>query len=222
MPRGDLHGWHQTLAEDFSGRRLPTGWTAYQGQPGGNQHGWWDPARVTVAGSSLRLSGAWSGGRFTTGGVVAWGARSTYGKYEVRFRVQRAPGVSYALLLWPATGTWPTAGEIDIAEDGGGARRSTTATLHHGANDTQVQRTVGADTSRWQTLGVEWTPGRLVYTLNGRSWATVRSGGVPARPMDLALQLEAGRGSAWAPAPSSSTPAHVTLEVDWVVAYRRA
>lgn len=221
MPRGNPHGWRQTLAEDFSGTRLPAGWVAYSGRPGGNPHGWWDRAHVMFGGSKLRLTGSWSDGRFHTGGVMAWGARSTYGRYQVRFRVQPAPGVSYALLLWPSHGGWPSTGEIDFAEDGGGNRHSMTATLHHGSGNHLLQRHLGADFSRWRTVGVDWQPGRLVYTLDGRPWATVRSSHVPTGPMDLALQLEAGRGSAWSPAPSAATPAHVSLEVDWVVAYRK-
>lgn len=222
MPQGDLTGWKQVMAEDFSRPALPSGWGAYHGAPGGNPRGWWEQSRVAVRDGSLRLSGAFDrNGTYTTGGVMAWAARTTYGKYEVRFRVTKAAGATYALLLWPSTGTWPSAGEIDFAEDGGGDRATTTATLHSGANDDRVQRTLDADFSSWQTVGVEWTPRRLVYTLNGRPWATVAGAAVPSGPMDLALQLEAGRGDQWRPAPTAATPAS-TLEVDWAVAYRRA
>jgi hypothetical protein len=40
--------------------------------------------------------------------------------------------------------------------------------------------------------------------------------------MQLALQLEAGHGTSWSPAPSRATPRTVDMVVDWVVAYRRA
>jgi beta-glucanase (GH16 family) len=222
IPLGDLSGWKQTMAADFEDSRLPKGWVAYHGLPGGPGHGWWDPAQVLVHQGQLSLEGCWVDGIFTTGGVMAWGVPQTYGKYEVRFRAQRAHGVKYALLLWPAYGGWPAAGEVDFAEDGDGARQGTTATLHHGAANEQEQRALSADFSRWQTVGVEWTPGRLVYTLNGRPWAHVDSAGVPTGPMNLALQLEAGAGDQWSSAPDARTPAHVALDVDWVVSYRRA
>jgi beta-glucanase (GH16 family) len=71
-------------------------------------------------------------------------------------------------------------------------------------------------------MGVEWTPGKLVYTLDGRPWATVRSRHVPAEPMEFDMQSQAGTcGVAYAPCPDASTPAHVDLQVDWVAAYAR-
>jgi beta-glucanase (GH16 family) len=222
MPTGNLPGWKQFLAQDFRGTTLPPGWGTYAGQPGGNQHGWWAPGQVSVRNGRLVLSGAWRAGRFTTGGVMSWAGRSTYGKYEVRFRAPKAYGVKYALLLWPSGGGWPTAGEIDFAEDGDGTRRGTAGTVHHGADNQQVHRTVSADFSTWQTVGVEWTPGKVVYTLNGKAWGSVVSPNVPFGPMNLALQLEAGAGDEWSAAPDTRTPAHVVLEVDWAVAYRRA
>ncbi len=222
MPTGNLPGWRQFLAQDFTGSRLPKGWGSYAGRPGGNPNGWWTHAHTCVRGKDLHLVGDWQRGTFTTGGVMAAGYASTYGKYEVRFKVSRAPGVAYALLLWPASGSWPSAGEIDFAEDGGGNRSRTTATLHYGGSNTQVQRHVRADFTQFQTVGVEWTPGRLVYTLNGKPWATVNGAKVPSGPMRLAMQLEAGKGTRWSPAPSHLTPRTVDLVVDWVVGYRRA
>ncbi|MFN2538351.1 MAG: glycoside hydrolase family 16 protein [Mycobacteriales bacterium] len=220
MPVGNLRGWKQVLAEDFTRTTLPRGWGKYAGQPGGNPHGWWDPSHVAVRGKDLHLVGDWQHGRFVTGGLMA-AYTAAYGKYEVRLKVSRAPGVAYALLLWPADGDWPGGGEIDFAEDGGGSRSATTATLHYGAANHQLQRHVRTDVTRFQTVGVEWSPGKLVYTLNGKPWATVISSRVPSRPMRLALQLEAGRGTSWSPAPTRATPRTVDLVVDWVVGYRR-
>ena len=222
MPVGSLRGWRQVLAQDFTGPRLPAGWGVYSGRPGGNPHGWWSHSHVSVRGKDLHLVGDWQDGTFVTGGLMASAWPSTYGKYEVRFKVSRAQGVAYALLLWPAHGGWPSAGEIDFAEDGGGARRTTTATLHYGAANNQLQKHVRADFTKFQTVGVEWTPGRLVYTLNGRWWATFVGPQVPSGPMRLALQLEAGRGDVWSPAPSRATPRTVDMVIDWVVGYRRA
>jgi len=221
MPIGNLRGWRQVLAEDFRGTTLPRGWDRYDGQPGGNPHGWWDASHATLRGHDLHLVGDWQNGTFVTGGVMATGFASTYGKYEVRFKVARAAGVAYTLLLWPASENWPVGGEIDFAEDGGGARRGTTATLHYGAANNQVQHELRADFTHFQTVGVEWTPGRITYTLNGRPWAAVVGAAVPTGPMRLALQLEAGRGASWSPAPSRATPRTVDMDIDWVVGYRR-
>ena len=222
MPVGDLRGWKQVLAEDFRGPGLPRGWSRYDGRPGGNPYGWWEGSHAALRAQDLHLVGDWNRGTFVTGGVMATGYPSTYGKYEVRFKVSRAAGVAYTLLLWPARENWPSGGEIDFAEDAGGARRGLTATLHYGASNSQVQRQLRVDMTHFQTLGVEWTPGKLVYTLNGRPWAVVVSPHVPTGPMRLALQMEAGNGRSWSPAPSRATPRTADLVVDWVVAYRRA
>jgi beta-glucanase (GH16 family) len=96
------------------------------------------------------------------------------------------------------------------------------ATLHFGPGDHQIQRSVSADFTRWHTMGVEWTPGRLQYTLDGRVWATVDSPAVPALPMEMDAQTQAGTcGDRYAPCPDATTPDKVVAQIDWVVAYRR-
>ena len=196
---------------------------AYSGQPGGNPAGWWMPSHTTESNRLLTLDGYTDGGKNASGGAAAWGATQlTYGKYEVRFRADAGDGYGYTFLLWPATGTWPSAGEIDFGEDGGGNRQSTTATLHYGANNSQIARTVSADFTQWHTLGVEWTPGKLVYTLDGQPWGTVTGSSVPSGPMFLAVQEAALACSQWTTCVDSSTPAHTRIQIDWVVAYAQA
>jgi beta-glucanase (GH16 family) len=148
--------------------------------------------------------------------------KQTYGRYEVRFRADHGRGVAAILLLWPVADRWPP--EIDFAENGGTtrARRSMTATLHYGDDNRQIQRTVRGNFHRWHTMGVEWTPGSLVYTLDGRPWGRVGSDHVPSEPMELAIQSQAGTcGHRFAPCPDRSTPRVVRLQVDWVRAFSR-
>lgn len=225
LPAGDLPGWRQVYAEDFTGGSLPSGWGAYEGQPGGEPDGWWSPSHVTVGDGALQLKGYRDGGRWVTGGVMnSKQASTTYGKYEVRFRMTKGNGVKYAILLWPKSENWPIDGEIDFAEDGGGNRTTTSATMHYGANDSIIQRELtGQDFSQWRTVGVEWTPGKLVYTLDGKPWATVASSYVPSGPMDLAIQTETGTcGGKWLGCPDATTPSQVNLEVDWVSVWTRS
>src|SRR5437868_11832354 len=115
-------------------------------------------------------------------------------------------------LLWPAGNEWPP--EIDFAESGGGRneRNHVTATVHYGANDNQVQRTVRGNFSRWHVLGVTWSPGTLVYTLDGYPWAAVHSTAVPSEAMELDLQAQAGTcGDIEAPCPDATTPRRVNM-----------
>lgn len=209
--------WKQVFADDFNGRALNTeNWSAYSGQPGGNPDGWWEQSHVIVRDGFLVLRGYRSGGRFVTGGVSSGKAvTETYGKYLVRFRIDPGVGVKYALLLWPQNRPWPEGGEIDFAESD--TRTDTKAYLHYGKSNSQVRSgPLRLKTTDWHTLGVEWSPGRLVYTVDGRAWATVDSGHVPTSRMALDLQSEATVD--W----GSGTPAEVDAEIDWVRIYALA
>lgn len=216
--------WRLSFYDDFRHGLSASRWGRYSGQPGGDPGGWWAQSHVTVEHGILDLEtyrDSRFGGRWVSGGVSSAPAlKQTYGKYEVRLRIGRGKGVAAVVLLWPVGDHWPP--EIDFAENGGetNARDHIAATLHYGPRDDQIQHSVRRDFSRWHTVGVEWTPGRLVYTLDGRRWATVHSPAVPAEPMELDLQTQAGTcREASAPCPDATTPARVSVEIDWVAAY---
>jgi beta-glucanase (GH16 family) len=222
MPTGDPAGWRRVLSDDFAGTRLSSRWVAYDGEPSGDPAGWFDPAHVTVSGGVLTIRGAYQAARrkWVTGAVSSWPSlKQAYGKYEVRFRADKGRGIAYALLLWPVDGSWPPG--IDFAADNGDTRSRLYTTLHT-VGGSQIEKSTDADFSEWHVAGVEWTPGRLDYTLDGTVWATVRDPWVPAEPMVLALQSQAWAcGQTWRRCPDSTTPAQVNLQVDWVVAYAR-
>jgi Glycosyl hydrolases family 16 len=226
MPVGDLPGWHQVLADDFTESQLnPDVWTRYWGQPGGDPGGWFDPSHVSLSNGDLVINAYQDpadGGKWATGGVSsAPGLSQTYGKYEVRFRFDSGVGIAHAILLWPTDNTWPP--EIDFSEDNGSDRQTDYATLHYGADNSMVSRQLAVNLTQWHTLGVEWTPGNLVYTIDGQPWASVSSSQVPSTPMALDIQTQAWAcgTSTWEQCPTASTPSHVNLYVDWVVAYAR-
>ena len=222
MPTGDLAGWRRVLSDDFGGTRLSSRWVVYDGQPSGDPSGWFDPAHVTVTDGLLTIRGAYQKARkrWVTGGVSTQrSVKQTYGKYDVRFRADRGKGIAYALLLWPVDGSWPP--EIDFAEDNGD-RRDRLYTTVHAIGGSQIEKSIHADFRRWHVAGVEWTPGRIAYLLDGKVWATVRDDRVPDQPMVLALQSQAWYcGHTWERCPDSTTPPVVNLQVDWVVAYAR-
>lgn len=218
-------GWRQVYQDHFDGTALGAGWGKYAGaipsMPGGN----WNRSQVEVADGKLKLHTAKLGGAWTSGGVMNnVGAQTTYGKYLIRFRMDKANGVKYALLLWPDSGRWPMDGEIDFAEDGGGTRSTTAGTVHWGTASAheQAQRHGKADFSTWHTVGVEWTPGKVVFTLDGEAYGSISTSQVPSKPMNLALQTEAGSCNQWMTCTDASTPARTTLEVDWVAVYERS
>jgi beta-glucanase (GH16 family) len=225
MPRGNLPGWRQTFSDDFTGEALSARWFRYDGQPAGDPGGWFEPGHVSVGDGKLVI-GAWPEpdrrDLYVTGGVSNRNTFSqTYGRFEIRFRAERGTGIAYVALLWPSDNQYPP--EIDFAEDNGRDRRTMHGAMHPAlAGYANEGRSVSADFTKWHTAGLEWTPGKLVFTLDGEPWATITGPHVPDEPMGLALQTQAWYcGHGWEACPDESTPARVDLEVDWVVCYAR-
>jgi beta-glucanase (GH16 family) len=224
IPTGNIPDWREVFSDDFTGTKLdPSKWTAYEGPAGGAPDTLWDQSHISVQDGMLQLQSYRDkndDNKWVSAGISSdVGLRQTYGKYLVRFRFDKGDGITDILLLWPASNEWPP--EIDFAENSGGDRSSMNATLfYNGAADQEIQHTVQADFSQWHTMGVEWEPGMLNYTLDGKVWATVQSPDVPTVPMSLDIQTQAGVcGNPANPCPDSSTPKQVNMDIDWVVAY---
>lgn len=232
MPVGDLPGWRQIFTDDFSRTDLGEWWDAYDGQPAGDPASRWAPDHVLMNGSMLTLRGERPvgdpGAQLVTGGVSNWKVRQTYGKWEVRARVDAGDEITYAFLLWPTSGDWPP--EIDFLEDWGGSRQAASAFLHYKTptGRDKMQWDVQADFTQWHTFGVEWLPGRLTFTLDGRDWASYQGPEVPAMPMWLAMQAQAGgcerRAASFGATqcPIVGSPRVADIDVDWVVVYAPA
>jgi len=220
MPDHDLPGWKLSFADDFNGKTLGNSWFAYTGEPEGDPGGFFSPNHVAVGHDMLTI-GAWQepehGNRYVTGGIsVLDGLAQKYGRYEVRFKMQLGQGISYALLLWPSTNK--SRPEIDFAEDNGRLRDATFMTVHPAAGGKAIGRSVGGDFTQWHTVGMEWSPNLIVFTVDGREWTRVTGDVVPSEPMTLALQSQSwncGRG--WVACPDASTPPRVDLFIDWAV-----
>ena len=219
--------WRRVFFDSFARGLQPRRWGRYSGQPGGDPGGWWAPSHVVDRHGIVSLETYRDprfGGRWVSGGISsALALKQTYGKYEVRLRMDPGKGVAVVALLWPVADHWPP--EIDFAENGGetSARRHVTATLHYGSHNTQIQHSVSGDFTHWHTLGVEWLPSELVYTLDGHAWAVVKGPEVPSEPMELDIQTQAGTcGDAFAPCPDATTPPRVNAQIDWVAVYARA
>jgi hypothetical protein len=189
--------------------------------------GWWSPSHVSAGGGRLLIKAYLAetpdGERWVTGGIGQRpGLAQTYGRYLVRMRSSGGKGISVIALLFPTKG-WPP--EIDFYEDAptNNQRVGMTATLHFNRDNAQIQHHLaGVDFTQWQTIGVDWEPGRLTYTINGKVWATIVGSHVPSVPMTLDIQSQALTCSAhYTACPGSTTPALVTTEVAWVAVYQR-
>lgn len=226
MPIGDLPGWRQIFADDFSRRTLGNSWFPYSGQPGSDPAAWWDPSHLAVSHGQLviRTSREMTplGLRWVSGGIgLNDRYAGIYGRYSIRMRMEGGRGISAIALLWPMS-SWPP--EVDFYEDSPSARtrNSMSATVHYGAADNQLQRTLhGVDFTQWHTIGLVWSPGLLSFTVDGRSWARISGSSVPTQAMNLAIQVQALQCTGtWHICPGRSTPRVVKMDIAWVVVYQ--
>ena len=216
--------WQLVFRDDFSGTALDTNrWGAYEGTAGTGDSVWLR-SHVQVARGQLTLRGYKdpdAGGDWATGGIGnRRGLVQGYGKYLVRMRLDKGYGLSYAALLWPESNVAPP--EVDFAEGFGQTMGWMKATVHSG---TPAQRVVTGkwqkvDMTKWHVVGVEWTPGKLAFTIDNKVWWTLTGAKVPTQRMVLDLQSQIHRcGSAWWTCPNATSPAEMDMHVDWVEAY---
>lgn len=216
-PPAEAAGFSLVVQDQFAGTRINGSyWGVYNGGNGGDRVA----ANTIVKDGKLilrnrKIDGVWKG----AGVSMARANKQKYGKYEMRVRFDRGYGVRVASLLWPADGGWPP--EVDFYEIPADSPNRTVNTLtnHYGtkANHRMHHDRYAGDFTQWHTVGVEWTPGKLVYTLDGRAMRTMTKD-VPAEPMWLGIQTRPGSDSG--ARPNSTTPSVVDLEVDWVKVYK--
>lgn len=209
--------WRASFRDDFSGGSLNRSkWCVYNGP--GNQHGPRSASNVSVNRGVLTLRTRKMNGRWYGSGVCAARAtRQTYGRYQIKVRMERGFGVRAVALLWPA-GTWPPEVDFYELESSDPRRTRNMLTNHYRPNNSMTHAFVKGDFTRWHVIGVEWTPGALRYTKDGRVVATMTHH-VPHVPMWLGMQTGTGR-------PGGRNYPHyagtVDMKVDWVQVDRLA
>ncbi|WP_082965609.1 glycoside hydrolase family 16 protein [Gordonia sp. 852002-51296_SCH5728562-b] len=219
-------GWKPVLTDNFDRCVLGPDWSAYAGKPGGNPSSQWSTSMVTVSNGMLHLGARQENGHWLTGGVANVTRPQTYGRWAVRFRIPASDEISFHLLLWPQDNSWPP--EIDVLESTDGTRRTSSAALHYRNRDgTQgrIMHDVTGDFTQWNVAAVEWGPGAIRLSLNGKPWQMIRDARVPAVPMWLAMQIESAacqRNAQWGlpPCPRAGTPPELAMDVDWVSVYK--
>jgi hypothetical protein len=142
--------------DDFCGSSLDDSWVAYN-SAGHGGNGTRSPEQITLSDGVLRMIGTEDG---TTAGMSSRYAQR-YGRWEIRARFPAGCGCYHpVLILWPQSGSWPEAGEIDFAEVMDPNRQKLNFNLHY-ATHPQAARTV-------EVPGVGAEPGtteRLTYLL---------------------------------------------------------
>jgi beta-glucanase (GH16 family) len=172
------------------------------------------------------LSMKYSGGEIDTRNKF----NQQYGYFEARIKMPGGGGVHPAWWLWPQSDRWPP--EIDIVELKGNEPTSAYMTVHWSENGIvrahpeQVDFTgdhfaeaafEGPDfTQDFHVFGLEWTPDRLVWYIDGveRHRITER---VPHEPFMLEVDLAFDR---YGGPVDASTIFPVSMLVDYVRVYR--
>jgi beta-glucanase (GH16 family) len=209
-------GWGSpSYVDNFDGTRLSRDWGVYD-------HPNDDPPRsasaVKVSGGMLNITGGFIGGR-DEGGGLASDINQKYGRWEIRYRVDKGAGYASDVLLWPKDENWPTSGEIDISEIGDSNRNGSPMFVHNGPNNDQLDGEAKGDFSQWHTVAVEWEPDHVAFYVDGvrQSFQVTKSAHPRMIPdlsaMHLALQLDQGCCR------NSSTPSKVVMQIDWVKIY---
>jgi beta-glucanase (GH16 family) len=242
--------WTCTFADEFNGTTLSSSrWvrvtTAVNGYTNAGECYVNSTNNVSVGNGVLSLTARTEPSRFvcrspygnfqtqTTGGfVTSWSKFSqTYGRFEVRakFPTQTVAGLQSALWLWPNNAnrygsTWPSSGEIDIAEYFTQYPDRAIPYVHYrdGGSDPNVTNNwcMITDPSNWHTYALEWTSTTLTISYDGATcikdtWNPVEMT-KPApfnQPFYLNLTQALGLGTN---AFSSSTPMPATTQVDYV------
>jgi hypothetical protein len=139
-----------------------------------------------------------------------------YGRYVTRFRVVNPiKGYKTAWLLWPDSNVWSD-GEIDFPE--GDLSGSIYAFSHCAGNPSSncLAVNTGVTYTSWHTAITEWTPGKVVFTLDGKVIGSTTNS-VASKSMHYVLQTESCYKS------QSACPTDLThssdVQLDWIAIY---
>jgi beta-glucanase (GH16 family) len=175
-------------------------------------------------------SGGYTSARLKTQGKFT----ARYGRIEARMKIAAGQGIWPAFWMLGAnidTINWPDCGEIDILESIGANPTTVYGTLHgpgySGAAGRQGRTTLSSGTldQAYHVYAVDWSPGKIVWSLDGTAYHTETPATIPAgtrwvfddSPFLMILNLAVGGD--WPGNPDSTTVFPQTLAVDYVRVY---
>jgi beta-glucanase (GH16 family) len=175
---------------------------------------------------------AYSSGKVSTAGCNQWekgpkcetlkSFSQAYGYFEVRARLPRGRGLWPAFWLVPIDGAWPP--EIDIMEFIGHETNKVYQTYHYETRPGERGKAsgdyTGVDfTTSFNTFGLDWRPGLLVWYVNGVEVFRHAGPTVSSKPMYILLNLAVGGN--WPGDPDRRTAFPARYEIDYVRVYQR-
>ncbi len=161
----------------------------------------------------------WTSGQMTTFGSFS----QTYGYFEIRAKFTKGNGLWPAFWLLARDLWWPP--EIDIFEFLGRDPLSAYQTVHwkdqDGNREYKAKRTTGIDfTKDYHTFAIDWSPGLIIYYIDGKE--TVRREGamVPAKPMYMIVNTAVGKPGGWCGGPDETTPKVSYYDIDYIRVFK--
>jgi beta-glucanase (GH16 family) len=220
-PGGDAGGggpaidWRPVGGDEFNGPALDeSAWNTYDSE-GAFGNGFRRPEAISQSDGLLRITG-----RGDVSGGMAYRSGQLYGRWEFRARTDPGRGFGSAILLWPDSENFPEDGELDMMEVPGENRDLAHFVVHWSAENKVHGTRVQGDFSQWHTFAMEWLPDRITWFVDGvKQYENTDPVVIPTKSMHLTIQLDQGPFENWIKAPDETTPAEVSLEVDWVRIY---
>lgn len=223
MPKGDLPGFKQVFADDFTTDlargsfpgSYATRWGSYDGHGDTFGGGYYNSDIISMDNGVMDLYLNKQNGKGQIAAPVPkvngeWNSQ-TYGKYTVRFTSEALPGYRTAWLLWPSSGRWAE-GEVDFPE---GVLTGQIEAYNHCVGNPAVNcgwAKTGVSYTSWHTASVEWTPSGVEMFLDGRQIMNSTSA-IPRTPMRWVLQTETSTSD------TSKMTKNGHLKIDWVTMY---
>lgn len=235
--QNDGIAWKLKFKDDFNGGKLnPRLWKRIdKGSSDWNRNMSTREDLVTVNGGQVHLHGVKNADTSADPRPVLTGGITTkdlfavkYGKIEVRCRLEAQKGAWPAIWMMPQhpSGGWPKCGEIDIVErlnfDDFVYQTVHSAWTQAHPDDPPRSGKGKIDPAGWNVFGLEWTPERIAWTVNGRyTHSYSKKGGDPDQfPWTSAfyLMMDMQLGGSWVGAVDEST-LPTAMHVDWVRFY---
>lgn len=240
--------WQLVWQDEFNGSRIDSRyWSKVdRGTPDWKNTMSDDPSLFAFKKGALVLRGKvnpdtkkdpapWLTGGVWTKGKIAF----RYGKIEIRAKFDSAQGVWPALWMLPdiKDRKWPDDGEIDIMEHLNfdniayqTVHSHYTVTLGRKGNP-KSGSTGKINRKDWNVYGVEWSPDKLVFTINGQETFTYPRVPEEAKanrqwpfnaPFFIILDMQVGGG--WVESTGKVNPKQLPVEmhIDWVRVYQDA
>ncbi|GKY97686.1 hypothetical protein MPSEU_000726800 [Mayamaea pseudoterrestris] len=238
-----------TWSDEFSGNALDTSKWAYQtgdgteiGLPSGwgnNELEWYQPDNVKVSSGRLVIEARQEnvGGKpYTSGRIRTKGlADFQYGRLEASIKIPYGNGIWPAFWLLPTNevfGTWPKSGEIDIMEAIGKDPSTAFGTLHYGPawpynkHQGSAVELLGNEhfSDSFHEFAVDWSPGKISWSVDGASFLTLTSDVVSPWPFDEKFHflLNVAVGGSWPGFPDATSSFPQIMQVDYVRVYDKS